>query len=249
MTQKNFDRKSVILLAAATILLVASAVGSARAAFTYYSNNYIAEVDVSNIGVSLVENGEVVVATTYGQSDDNDADYSGVLLSNMLDDGEQLALNKEYKETLYVTNSGAIDSYVRVIINKSWVDANGVKDTTLSPELIKINFTGNGWVEDIDAATTERTILYYTDILPPGERTPAFTDSISIDGAIATKVNETVVEENGYKTITYEYIYDGYTFLVDAEVNAVQTHNAQDAIKSAWGIDVHVSANGSFSLR
>ena len=42
-------------------------------------------------------------------------------------------------------------------------------------------------------------------------------------------------------TITYSYKYDGYTFHVDAEVDAVQTHNAKDAIKSAWGVDVSVN--------
>ena len=51
------------------------------------------------------------------------------------------------------------------------------------------------------------------------------------------------------KTITYVYEYDGYQFTIDAEVDAVQTHNAQDAFKSAWGVDVVVGANGSISLR
>ena len=42
-------------------------------------------------------------------------------------------------------------------------------------------------------------------------------------------------------TIRYTYKYDGYSFHVDAEVDAVQTHNAQEAIKSAWGVDVSVN--------
>ena len=47
----------------------------------------------------------------------------------------------------------------------------------------------------------------------------------------------------------YEYKYDGYSFNLEAEVNAVQTHNAAEAIKSAWGVDVNVSADGqSISL-
>ena len=60
---------------------------------------------------------------------------------------------------------------------------------------------------------------------------------------------ETVNEENGYTTITYEYVYDGYKFFLEAEVNAVQTHNAADAIKSAWGVDVNVSADKKISLQ
>ena len=48
---------------------------------------------------------------------------------------------------------------------------------------------------------------------------------------------------------TYEYVYDGYKFFLEAEVNAVQTHNAADAIKSAWGVDVNVSADKKISLK
>ena len=38
-------------------------------------------------------------------------------------------------------------------------------------------------------------------------------------------------------------------FEIEAEVDAVQTHNAEDAIKSAWGVDVSVSEDGALSLR
>ena len=34
-----------------------------------------------------------------------------------------------------------------------------------------------------------------------------------------------------------------------AEADAVQTHNAADAIKSAWGADVVISKDGSLSLK
>mgnify|MGYP000974468329 CR=1 FL=1 len=57
---------------------------------------------------------------------------------------------------------------------------------------------------------------------------------------IPSLATEWHVSEDG-KTITYTYKYNGYTFHIDAEVDAVQTHNAKDAIKSAWGVDVNVS--------
>ena len=56
-------------------------------------------------------------------------------------------------------------------------------------------------------------------------------------------------DKNGYKTITTVYDYDGYSLQIEAEVDAVQIHNAVDAIKSAWGVDVDVAANGDISLR
>ena len=39
---------------------------------------------------------------------------------------------KAYGEELGVSNSGSIDSYVRVILTKSWTDTKGNKDTELS---------------------------------------------------------------------------------------------------------------------
>lgn len=137
--------------------------------------------------------------------------------------------------------------------DKSWLNPEDgeTADTTLSPALIDLDFTqDSGWIVDEDASTAERTILYYSEILPAGDTTPALSDTIRIDPSVADKVEETVtIDENGYKTITFTYAYNGYTFQLDAEVHAVQTHNAQEAIKSAWGVDVEVDADGTLRLR
>lgn len=258
--KKSLKIKPVFLLAAASVLLLVSTVGSTQAALTYYSDNYMAEVTVSNIGVKLLENDKEVSRRNYIGGKDVlwDDTNEGVLLKYMLDadkDGEndqELVLGKKYAEVLSAENSGAIDSYVRMVVRKSWKDAEGNKDTTLSPALIDLNFvTGeNGWAIDKAATTAERTVLYYTNILKAGKTTPACTDTVRIDPIIGTKVIETVsTDSNGLKTITMVYEYDGYTFHIEAEVDAVQTHNAADAIKSAWGVDVAVAADGTLSLK
>lgn len=253
--KKLMKNKPVILLAAAAILLLASTAGSTQAALTYYSENYMAEVTVSNIGVTLLENAKEISKRNYLEDDRWD-EVSGTLMKDMLAEDESLVLGETYDEVLVVENSGAIDTYVRVILTKSWKDANGVKDPTLSPELIGLNvLTGsNGWIVDQAASTAERTVLYYNKVLPVGGSTPAFTDSVRIDPAIGTKViktEETVAGTAGetLKTVTYVHEYDGYTFTVEAEVDAVQTHNAAAAIKSAWGVDVTVAADGSLALQ
>lgn len=250
MKKKKFPFRvtTAVLLSASAVLLIGSTVGSTRAALTYYSENYGAEVTVSNIGVSLLENGETVSRRDY----DSNGEWNetiGMLLADLQE--ETIVPGKEYDEALAVSNSGSIDSYVRVILNKSWTDSEGSTDPNLSPELIDLNLlTDNGWIIDEDASTAERTILYYTNILPAGDTTPALSDTVRIDPAVADKVTEEVAtDENGYKTITFTYAYDGYTFELEAEVNAVQTHNAQDAIKSAWGVDVDVADDGTISLR
>lgn len=248
--RKLLSAGPVILLSASALLLIGSTVGSTRAALTYYSDNYTADMSVSSIGVRLTENGKNISSRDYSHSN-NEWDVTEGELFKDLQKDETIVPGKTYKEELSVSNSGSIDNYVRVILTKSWKDKNGNKDTTLSPDLIDLHFVeGNGWVIDEEASTAERTVLYYTGIVPAGESTPNFADTLKIDNKIADKVKiETGKDENGNEVIRHVYKYDGYQFHVDAEVNAVQTHNAQDAIKSAWGVDVNVSADGTLSLQ
>ena len=236
--KRSFPKVTVLLLAASAVLLVGSGVGSARAALTYYSENYSVQMNMQSIGVSLVENDKVVSSRDYADEDKWEGTTEGSLLSNLLGEDEKFTPGKKYDEAISVTNSGNIDTFVRVIITKSWQDANGGKNTALDPQLIELNYlTDNGWVIAEDQSTTERTVLYYTKALPVGESTPALSDTLRINESIASEVNKTVKDN----TITYTYKYDGYTFHLDAEVDAVQTHNAKDAIKSAWGVDVNVT--------
>ena len=68
-------------------------------------------------------------------------------LKNLVGKDEKFALGKAYDEALTVQNSGSIDTFVRVILTKSWTDADGNKNTRLSPDLIDLNLlTDNGWV-------------------------------------------------------------------------------------------------------
>ena len=236
--KKSFPKKPALILTAAALLLVGSTVGSTRAALTYYSENYSAQMNMQSIGVSLLENDKVVSSRDYVSNDKWKGTSQGTLLTNLLGKDETFTPGKKYNEAISVKNSGTIDTFVRVIITKSWQDEEGNKNTTLSPDLIELNFlTDNGWQIAKDQSTTERTVLYYTKAVAAGDSTPALSDTIRIKPSIAKDVTKHV---DG-NTITYTYKYNGYTFHIDAEVDAVQTHNAKDAIKSAWGVDVNVS--------
>lgn len=247
---KKLMKKPVLLLAAAAVLLLASSVGSTQAALTYYSENYMAEVKVANIGVTVLENGNVVNYKNYLEDGKWDTKTTENTLT-LVDDDEQLIPGKTYEEGIVVRNSGAIDTYVRVIVTKSWKDADG-KDTTLSPAYIELNVpAGNGWIKDDTASTTEREVYYYTQILPAdtdeedkNNDSTSLTDTFRINPAVAKELIQTTKDN----VITYIYKYDGYQSVVEIEVDAVQTHNAVDAIKSAWGVDVAVDANGALSL-
>lgn len=261
-----FDKiKKIITSPAATLatfvlavaLLLFSSIGGARAALTYFSETYRTRVQMQDIGVTLEENGRSVSWRNYdtNKSDGTWDESTGALLTKMLDKGEKLKIGAEYPEELAVRNSGTIGQYVRVSIYKYWLDGDPADEDTnklrgLSPDLIHLhlaNIGGGGWLEDEAASTPERTVLYYSRMLAPDETSPLFADSFSIDGMVATKVTQTTTTEDGLTTITTTYDYDGTHFCLEAKVDAVQEHNAQDAVWSAWGRRVTVD-NGVLRL-
>lgn len=248
---------SIALIGIASLLLLGSVIGSARAALAYYSEDYVAQMDMKSIGISLLENGERISWRDYLHKDDAWNQDSGVLLSKLLGEGETFSFDKQYTEELAVENSGAIDEYVRVTVNKYWETDNSEEDVShgkrmdLDPSLIQIHFLEeNGWVIDKESSTEERTVLYYSNVLKSGQTSPLFADTISIDGKATRVVSEKkTIDPQGYTTIESQYEYDGARFMVQADVDAVQTHNGKEAIKSAWGVDVAVADEGALELK
>ena len=250
--KKKFKLSPMLLLAIAAVLLLGSTVGSTQAALLYYSDNYVASVEVSNIGASLVENGSVINFRDYnkdgGWNTPEDED-TAVLMKDFLGEDEKLIPGKTYKEEIQVANSGAIDTYVRVLIKKYWVDETGKKESVkLDPAyIVLVPSASEKWVKS-DASTDEREIFYYTDVLVASETddkalTDAVITGIKIDEAVSKEIIQ-YIDEN---KVTYEYKYDGCSFVVEAEVQAIQTHNGVDAIKSAWGVDA-VITDGKLSV-
>lgn len=268
---------TVVLFAVAAVLLLTSTIGGTRAALTYQSEDYIAQVALDHIGVTLLENGERV-SWRYYTPKSGDQQYElieekGKLLTSMLKKDEKLQLGKKYEEKMSVVNSGGIDEYVRVTIYKYWLPAESTAQTQeestdstatekvrkkmqeLDPGLIHLNLVNpDVWLKDAEAsgsegsgAYKERTVLYYKDILKMGEETQPFCDSIMIDKKIANKVREEVTQNGNYKTIKTIYAYDGVEFVLEVEVDAVQDHNAEDAILSAWGRRVIINEDGSLA--
>lgn len=215
-------------------LLLFSSIGGARAALTYFSEDYAANIQLHEIGVTLVENG---------------APVEGELLKGLLGEGEVLKPGTAYREELNVYNSGVINEYVRVSIHKYWLNPDGEKNGTMSPDLIDLNLVnvGSDWLLDEAASTEERTVLYYSRLLNSQNETSLFADKLTIDGSVADRVRETRETSGRYTTITTVYEYDGMQFCVEAKVDAVQEHNAQDAIWSAWGRRVVID-NGVLRL-
>lgn len=229
---------TVALFLLAAGLLLTGSIGGTRAALTAFSQDYVGEVPVYNIGIALIEN------------DVNITD--GELLRNMIPEGEGLQLGKAYKEELAVANYGTIDEYVRVSIYRYWVDENGNKIQELSPDLIQLHFVNeDAWLRDESDLTTtrERIVLYYNTPMAP-DKVPSklFADKITIDGKLADYVKQTITQDGEFTIIKNEFIYNGSRFIVEVQADGVQTHNAEDAILSAWGRKVTIS-NGVMTLQ
>ena len=227
---------TVLLFALAIGLLAGSGVGGARAALNVQSEIYESTVELPSIGVQLLENGKAVSG--------NDALLKDLLKNSTGTTDNMLKPGKTYSEVLSVYNNGTIDEFVRVTVQKYWLDKDGNKTPAMDSDWIQLGFVkGGDWVIDDAATTEERTVLYYTSALPVGAESKPLMESITLDGTVAQKVTQTSVKEGDLTTITTVFDYDGYKLCLKAAVDSVQTHSGQAAVKSAWGSNVTVSGN------
>ena len=248
---------SIAAVAVAAGLLIFASISGARAVLNVESDDYFAHVELNDIGVTLNENGVRVAWRDYdtekadGSWDETPGEnHIGTLCANLLGEDEVLKLGKKYTEALSVTNAGSVDEFVRVTIYRYWLDPKGNKTLEPDPGMIDLHLITGDWLLDKDSSTKERTVLYYSKMLGTTDETKTTTplsDTVMISDEIATLVeqDETVSTMNGkkYTTIKTTYIYDGYQFVLEAEVDAVQAHNAADAVKSAWGKNVVISGS------
>ena len=172
----------------------------------------------------------------------------------------ELKVGRQYDFRLAVSNTGDIDQYVRVTIYRYWVDVydtvekNGwfhgdisakKLDTKYDPSLIDITLGDTtNWIADPgNKADSERLVYYYKGILPHPDEvnktviSPNLTSYLTIKPGIMDIVEKnTTTQADGTIVTTYTYFYDNIGFVVRAEVDAVQTHHARDAMASAWGL-------------
>ena len=273
---KNYLKKipvSVLLMFVTAIgLLIFSAVGGARAVLTYYSDTYTATMDMYHIGVQLNEYKSAEDAAS--QADRNIVSYrnyidnpssetqsnwnvkTGEILTWVgKDDNEKFEVGKNIPEQLTVANTGSIDEYVRVICYRYWKNADGTKATDLDPELIVWEFNedpdadGYQWVKGSETSDgKEREIYYLNKPLPVNSETSPFLIGVTIDDEVNNLVGkEEVITTGNVTVVKRDYEYEGKTFCIEVEVDAVQTHNGADAIKAAWGKSVTPAEDGSVS--
>lgn len=180
----------------------------------------------------------------------------------------QVEPGRTYKEQIKARNGQNIPQYLRLTVKKYWVNPKtGEKDTRMDPSLIDLNYSKNRskgynsgpWIRNPKESTPESETYYYNKILKAGADTELLFDELTIDKSIVadenmTKTDTTTTEEtaDGKRTITvytYSYDYDQYAFYIEADVQAIQTHNVQDAIDSLWGVKNVSAAGGKLKVK
>ena len=253
-----------LLFLLAVVLLFAGSVGGTQAALQVFSDDYYSALNLKHIGVTLRENDTDVSWRNYGDTAASgfDQKQDGDLVLNHLGSDPYFRVGKKYDFKITAKNTGSIDQYVRIIVHKYWVKVgdderfglkgwfHGLGDHTTKqgfyydPSLIHLGYNGTdshntAWLRDTDTKTStpEREVYYYTGILSSGSETAPLFDKLWIDRSVAKDpIVTTSTGTDGSTVTSYTYDYDGYGFVVQVEVDAIQTHHARDAIRSGWGL-------------
>ena len=267
---KKIRRSPVVaglLFLLAVVLLFAGSVGGTQAALQIYSSDYISAFELDHIGITLYENGTPVSFRNYGDAAASGftEKQDGDLVLKTLEDDPSFQIGRKYPFVITCKNTGTIDHYLRVTVYKYWVQVgegekfglkgwfHGLSSDTVkqldndkhNPATIHLGYNGSegynssAWAKDPDSSTAERDVYYYTGILPVGGETAPLFDTLWVDSSVA----KSVIAKTVGSLTTYTYAYDGYGFVVQAEADAVQTHNARAAIRSAWGLQSDTMAS------
>ncbi len=246
--------KGVIALVIAIALMAVGGIGGVRAALNTPSEDFTTWFYLNHLQVHLLENGRDICG---GHNTlDGENKVTGEFLQYLgYEDDEKLGLvdpGRVYTEEIQAQNGSDIDIYLRMTVRKYWVNTKtGEKATDLLPSRIHLTYgtqeynTG-AWQKSEFETTTESATYYYTSVLGADGVTEPLFNRFSVDGALADAYTVTEVREGNKVIRTWEYLYDGYACFIEADVQAIQTHNAQDAIHSQWGVyNVVTEGNGA----
>ena len=252
MKNRKASKKTLLLAATAILLLILGGIGATNAALGVFSEDYRAEFELDHIAVNLLENGKPLngdLLGEYGYSKDGNK-------------FAKLVPGKIYDEEIAAQNATDVDQYIRLTVRKYWVDKDGKRDTSKDPDLIHVTYNGSGYNNDAwqlneEETTAERSVYYYSNVLKGNETAKPVLNQLQIDESIVpiSVLDEdgkpidgvTVETKDGITSYTYEY--NGYRACVEADVQALQPHNINDAIRSIWGVQNVTAADGVLTVK
>lgn len=226
---KNTLRIAAAVLCIALIVL-GGLIGRTRAALLE-GNGAEVGLGMETLSVQMTENDEAVA---------EDGTLFGSLEQTKIDPGYT------YNDEVAVSNDGASEEYVRVIVTKYWTDGSD-KKTTVDPALIELAL-GNDWVANPSESTAEQTVYYCNHSLEAGDASTLFT-GIKLNADIAKAYTIHKQSEENKTTLIAEFDYDGLEFNVEAEAQAVQYEHGQEAAGSAWGVTNVTFSDGRVTVQ
>ena len=240
---KKIVKNPLVILAVGVLIVASSSVGATRAAISYSNKADQVNFSTAKLQVELQEKQGDDYAVVSAEDSLTFPAIAEAMKTNDSDKSNDIpfTVGKKYDENVRVVNTseGGYDEYVRVSVYKYWKDGKN-KDTFLDPKLIDLE-VANGWYEDKTAETLERKVYYLAKPLAYNE-SHDLIKSVTIGNEVLTYVKTVDGDKTG--VVVDEYQYNGKTFYVEIMVDAVQTHNAKDAILGAWGVHVEVDDNG-----
>ena len=245
---KKRSTRTLALTVAAVLLFAVGGVMFAKAALNIRSNNLDETFELDHVYVHLLENGTRVTDST---------EETGVLIGSI----DKIVPGKVYEEVITAENAtgtgtvDAVDQYMRIILKKYWINPDGTKDTTMDPALIHLGYGSKDynegpWQINDEETTPERTVYYYTKKLAGQEVTEPLIDYLQLDASIATDISDTnIIPTHDGDVYKFTYKYDGKTICVEADVQVLQPHNINDAIRSSWGVENVTVSGGALTVQ
>lgn len=238
-------KNPLFLLAAGVILVGGSTFGATKAVEEYSSASQAVQFETADFHVDLLEKQADQIVSVAG-NDDKAGTLAITSLKNVSEGKEELKVNTPYDEDVRVQNTskGDFPQYVRVVVDKYWIDKDGKKDESAKPEYITLAADPN-WIALESEDNKEQTVYYYTKPLAKGE-IATLLKSVTLDQGVLTEYTKTVRDAEGNKLVTIAG-YEDKSFKIDVRVDAVQTHHAKDAMLGAWGVDVTIDEAGTIT--
>lgn len=267
--KKKLSKRTLALAAVAVLLFASGGFMGTRAQLSITSQDYEGHFKLDHLQVHLIENGRDV-CDGHNTLDGTRKNAGELIqyLKGKFDPG------RAYKEEIAARNGTGennepVDQFVRLSIRKYWKNPEGEKDPSMDPDLIELTYNAatdkswfndkndkayndKDWVINPKETTEERTTYYYRTTLAGGVTSAPVVNKLKISDEIVKDVKTHGPDADG--VITYEFKYDGYIACIEADVQAVQTHNADGdadyaAIRSIWGVDNVFVSGDTLSVR
>ncbi len=144
--------------------------------------------------------------------------------------------NGKVEEKVSAINSGNRAQYVRVKVNKSWVNntqkENGGELSLTDCKYIGINLINNDdWISPQNNTDESEIYIYYKKILNPNEKTSDFMDSFTLFDNVYENTNK----------------YSGLSAKINFDAQAIQTTAVADAMFNEWGVVAEFDENGNIT--